>query len=274
VIEALTRSELRPGADLARIEAESVANEVQVVRAEQAVAQARALLEQYTGEPAPAVLNAAPFLAGSTPSRTPVESGIPAAHPYMRERQLSIDEIVARMKALEKGWYPRFSTLAAAFGRGSGARVNGPFAGGGHGLYPDNGNWAVGFSATFGILDYKTLRARKELELQRQRTEEARRELTRRELSGRMAQSRAQLESARRTAELAPRQQAFLKTALEQTTARYRAGLGTLLEVADAQRQLTQSEIDAALAALAVWRAELAVAYAQGDLEPFLARIP
>ena len=61
---------------------------------------------------------------------------------------------------------------------------------------------------------------------------------------------------------------------LEQTQARYRAGLGTILEVADAQRQLTQAEIEAALARLAVWRAELAVAYAQGDLEPFLARIP
>ena len=56
--------------------------------------------------------------------------------------------------------------------------------------------------------------------------------------------------------------------------ARYRAGLGTLLAVADAQRQLTQAEIDAALARLSVWRAELAVAYTQGDLEPFLARLP
>ena len=34
------------------------------------------------------------------------------------------------------------------------------------------------------------------------------------------------------------------------------------------------AEIEAALARLAVWRAELAMAYAQGDLEPFLARLP
>jgi outer membrane protein TolC len=65
-----------------------------------------------------------------------------------------------------------------------------------------------------------------------------------------------------------------LKSVLEQTQARYRAGLGTLLEVADAQRQLTQAEIDASLARLSVWRAELAVAHIQGDLEPFLARLP
>ena len=56
----------------------------------------------------------------------------------------------------------------------------------------------------------------------------------------------------------------------QQATARYKAGLGTIVEVAEAQRLLTQSEIDDALAKLGVWRAMLASAAAQGDLEPFL----
>jgi outer membrane protein len=112
------------------------------------------------------------------------------------------------------------------------------------------------------------------VEVQRQNREQARRELVERELSGRLAQAKAQLEGARRIAKLAPQQAKALQVVLEQTLARYRAGLGTLLEVADAQRQLTQAEIDAALARLAVWRAELAVAHTQGDLEPFLSRLP
>jgi outer membrane protein TolC len=271
VIGALTRAELRPGADLSRMQAEVVLQQTAVVRAQQAAAQARALLAQYTGEPAAIPLQSDLTVREITPS---APAGVIASHPYLRERQLSIEEIIARMKVLDRSWYPRLQTQAAAFGRGTGARVNGPFAGGANGLYPDHGNWAIGFSATFAILDYKVLRARKEIELQRQRTEEARRALTERELNGRLAQAQAQWEGARRIAALAPQQQTFLRSALEQAGARYRTGLGTLIEVSDAQRQLTQADVEVALARLAVWRAELALAYAQGDLAPFLARIP
>lgn len=272
VIEALAKAELRPGADLARIQADTIQVETQVVRAEQSVAQAKALLEQYVGA-AVKGLDGAPFLkadGGADASG----AGITAAHPQLVEQQRSIEEIIARMKAVDKGWYPKFAVQASAFGRGSGARVSGPFAGGAHGLYPDRGNWAVGFTATLPLLDFKQLRIRKEVEAQRQTREESKKELVERELSGRLAQAKAQLDGARRINTLAPRQLASLQSVLTQTQARYRAGLGTLLEVADAQRQLTQAEIEAALARLAVWRAELAMAYAQGDLEPFLARLP
>jgi outer membrane protein TolC len=271
IIEALTKNELRPGADLSRIQAESIFVETQVIRAEQSVAQAKALLEQYVGTPVKE-LDSAPFLKPETP--VAAIGGIAASHPQLLEQQRSIEEIIARMKAIDKGWYPKFNLQGAAFGRGSGARIEGPFGGFGRGLYPDHGNWALGFTATFPLLDYKQLRARKEIELRRQTREQSRRELIERELGGRLGQAKAQLDGARRIAELAPRQVQSLRAVFEQTQARYRAGLGTLLEVADAQRQLTQAEIDAALARLSVWRAELAVAHTQGDLDPFLARLP
>ena len=58
----------------------------------------------------------------------------------------------------------------------------------------------------------------------------------------------------------------------QQATARYRSGLATFVDVADAQRILTQTEIDDSLAKLNVWRAMLSVSAAQGDLQPFLER--
>ena len=58
-----------------------------------------------------------------------------------------------------------------------------------------------------------------------------------------------------------------------QATARYRAGLSTMVDVADAQRLLTQAEIDDALARLAVWRARLNLAAAGGSVEPFLKEV-
>ena len=48
------------------------------------------------------------------------------------------------------------------------------------------------------------------------------------------------------------------------------AGLGTALEVADAQRRLAQAEIDDSLARLGIWRARLAVFAAEGDITPLL----
>ena len=42
-------------------------------------------------------------------------------------------------------------------------------------------------------------------------------------------------------------------------------------EVAEAQRLLTQSEIDDVLARLGVWRGLLGIATAAGDIQPFVA---
>ncbi len=50
------------------------------------------------------------------------------------------------------------------------------------------------------------------------------------------------------------------RAATDQATARYQSGLGNIDEVAEAQRLLTQAEIDDALARLGVWRALLQIA--------------
>jgi len=60
------------------------------------------------------------------------------------------------------------------------------------------------------------------------------------------------------------------RTTEDQERSRYRAGLATLVDVADAQSLLVQAETDDALARLAVWQNLASVAAAQGDLQPFL----
>jgi outer membrane protein TolC len=60
---------------------------------------------------------------------------------------------------------------------------------------------------------------------------------------------------------------------VKQATARYQAGLANIDELAEAQRLLTQAEIDDALARLGVWRGLLAVATAAGDIQPFVAEV-
>ncbi|MBZ5583452.1 MAG: TolC family protein [Acidobacteriia bacterium] len=70
-----------------------------------------------------------------------------------------------------------------------------------------------------------------------------------------------------------PAQVSAARSAEQQASARYKAGLGVIDEVAEAQRLLTQAEIDDALARLGVWRGLLGVAIAMGDIQPFVAEV-
>ena len=160
------------------------------------------------------------------------------------------------------------------FGRGSGTNLNGPYPGGANGLGPTVGNWAVGATVTFPLLEYKTLRARRQLEDQRIGRESSRKALLERELAAALERAQVAVSGARSLALITPQQVALLQQTLAQITARYRAGLANLTEVTDTQRLLTQTEIDDALAILNVWRAELALAATQGDLAPFLSKVP
>jgi outer membrane protein TolC len=63
---------------------------------------------------------------------------------------------------------------------------------------------------------------------------------------------------------------AAARAAVQQASARYESGLGNIDALAEAQRLLTQAEIDDALARLGVWRGLLGIAAAAGDLQPFL----
>jgi outer membrane protein TolC len=125
-------------------------------------------------------------------------------------------------------------------------------------------------SVTFSALDYIGLRARREIESHREQAEEARYRRVLLELKTQQDRALAQLEGARQVAAQIPVQLAAARDAERQAGARYKAGLGTLVEVAEAQRLLTQIEIDEALSKLAVWRAWLGVAATAGDLAPLL----
>ncbi|HVY46917.1 MAG TPA: hypothetical protein VHB21_13610, partial [Minicystis sp.] len=59
--------------------------------------------------------------------------------------------------------------------------------------------------------------------------------------------------------------------AQQQASARYKAALSPVLEVAEADRLLAAAELDDAVARLEVWHALFAAAYAAGDVDRFLA---
>jgi outer membrane protein TolC len=269
VVSALVKAELRPGADESRVRAELAAAQTQGIQAQQAIAVARATLAQFTGlDPGQIALDTARLR--DLPAETPSGAASISNNPIAREQNAAVDEARAELKILDRSYYPRFLLEGAAYSRGSGAQTDGRILGGWNGLAPNVQNYGLGLTVSLPFLNIASIRAREAVQSANTRAEEARYQQVTTDLTARWNAARATLDAARRIAENTPVEVSAARAAVQQATARYQSGLGNIVEVADAQRLLTQAEIDDAIARLNVWRALLELQAAQGDIQPFL----
>jgi outer membrane protein len=268
-VGVLVKNELRPGADASRARAELALAETQLIQAEQAVEVGKAVLAQMLGvTPQSLQLDPGPLLQ---PPREPTASEAPPAqHPYARAQDAAIEQVRARERILDKSYYPHFTLEGTSYARGTGVRPDGTTGGAASGLGPNIQNWAIGMNVTFRLFDRFSIHARQEIERYNERAEAARYDQVLQDLNGQREQAKANLTGALRVARNTPIQLAAAVATMEQANARYKAGLATIVEVAEAQRLLSRSEIDDTLAKLGIWRARLALYVAQGDLAPFL----
>ncbi len=272
IIGAQVSAQLRPGADQSRAEAELAAARTQLIQAQQAADIARATLAQFVGgEPAQIAVSAQGLL--QLPAEGEVPPPNPAANPAVLEQHAAIEQVQAQLRVLARSYFPRFSLQGAAYARGSGAEINGERLGGVNGLAPNVQNYAIGFSVTFPVFDFAAIRAREAAQAASIRSQQAKADQLAVDLRAHWHRAVANLSGARRIAANTPVQVSAARAALEQATARYQSGLGNITEVAEAQRLLTQAEIDNALARLSVWRGLLGIATVAGDLRPFLAEV-
>jgi len=102
------------------------------------------------------------------------------------------------------------------------------------------------------------------------KAEQSRETLVGRQLQEQFSQAGAALRAMRSVAKNTPIQVEAVRTALAQATARYKAGLTSIDDVAQAQRLVVQAEMDDSIARLNVWRAFLQLQSVRGDLQPFL----
>lgn len=267
---ALVKAELRPGADQSRAEAEMAAARTQAIQARQAVEIARANLARFVGlEPAQITALTGKLLELPADRAAPALN--PASNPASVEQNAVVEQLRAQLRILERSYFPRFYLQGSAYARGTGAELNGTNLGGLNGLAPSTQDYALGFTVTFPVADRPALQAREARQAASIRAEEARYQQIATDLKARWNVAVATLEGARNVAGNAPVEVAAARAATSQATARYQAGLGNIDEVAEAQRLLTQAEIDDALARLGIWRGLLGVAAAAGDIRPFVA---
>jgi outer membrane protein len=271
-IHALTAAELRPGADESRIEAEKAAANTQLALATEAVEMGEATLAKFLSKPDDITkpLNSARLL-GNVPMEVEDDGAFhPERTPAMREQHAVVSQSASELRATDRSWVPQFNLEAAGYGRGTGAETDGQRLGGANGLAPTVGNYAVGLNVTFGFLDFASIHAREASQAATLKAEESRETLVGRQLQEKFTQARAALRATRSVAKNTPIQVEAARTALAQATARYKAGLTSIDDVAQTQRLVVQAEMDDSIARLNVWRALLQLESVRGDLQPFL----
>jgi outer membrane protein TolC len=203
----------------------------------------------------------------------PLDRTLPAlntsVNPLVAEQDAAVEQSKAQLAVLERTYFPRFYAQGAAYARGTSAELSGSILGGLNGLGPNTQDYALGFTVQFPVLDRFAIQAREAAQSATVRANAARSQQIATEVRARWNMAVATLKGARRIAENTPIQVAAARAAAQQASARYQSGLGNIDDVAEAQRLLTQSEINDALARLGVWRALLGIATAAGDIQPF-----
>jgi outer membrane protein TolC len=124
--------------------------------------------------------------------------------------------------------------------------------GGLNGLAPNVQDYALGLSVTFPLLELPAWHAREASQNAEIRSEEAKAAQIAVDLKAQWNRAVAMLNGARRIAGNKPLDVSAARTAVNQASARYQAGLANIDELAEAQRLLTQAEIDNVLARLGV----------------------
>lgn len=262
---ALARQGLRPGADSARTAADVAAAEIDVARAEQVVAVALARVANAIGADGSVEIDTTAIQLGTIGIVEQVR------HPAERVADADMQAAAAQQRVAATAWLPRIDLLGAAFARGSGEPVIGiPSAVPMRGIAPNVGNWAVGVIASWPLTGVPAWRAEQRRAEAEADAAQARALTVHNTLTAERAEAQAALQGAQRIAARTAALVSAANATLEQFLARYRAGLTTHVEVADAQRQLARAEMDDAVAQLEVIAARLRQAQANGDLAQFL----
>ena len=266
----LADNQLRPGAEASRADAEFAAAQTRGILARQTLVLAQASLARVLGvDGGLAGVDAAGLLDAVSPAAAAAPIA-PAPHPLLQVRQAAVDASLAQEAVLADTNRPRLFLQSALFARGSGAAFNGALDGGSSGLWFDRANWAGGLQVVFpNLFELSSLRARRAASAAATRAERARHDEAQLLVASQQRAAAAVVEAARAVAANTPVQLAAARQSEAQASARYQAGLASIVEVADTQSLLAQAEYQDAAARVDIWRALLAEAAARGDLASF-----
>jgi outer membrane protein len=269
-VHTLVDNTLKPGVDASRADAQLALARTQLYQAQQAEEAALSTLAALMGSAGAQISLDTGHLLDVPPADS-LPGFQPADNPLAKDQMAAVKQVQAQEKILSKTDYPRIFLQAEGFARGSEVGTNGSIIGNWNGLAPARGNWIAGATITFpNVFDFKALSAEKRITKANERSQQALYDQTIQDLTGQVQTALSALKSAQLVAQQTPIELSAARASETQSRARYDAGLATIVEVAEAESLLAQAETDDAVARLNVWRGLFGVAYAQGNLDPFL----
>jgi outer membrane protein TolC len=267
--QAGTKSGMRPPIDLTRAQADVATLDVRRIRATAGLQAARAALAASIGSTAIEV-DAEPLADDQTPG--------PAFDEALRiaaQRNPAIAAALARVRAqtwstkeITRELLPNLFASAGLNGRAGGmaATAGGPTAYG-DGWLPDIANWHLGLVLQWNLFD-GTVLARREASKAREQAMQADLELERMVTALGAEKSWLDLDAALRALPGLAQAVAAAQANQQQADARFRAGLGTIIELADAEALLTNAQLELAVGQFTVARARAVLARMMGQPTP------
>ncbi len=274
VVNAQVKAYLKPGADASLAEAQLANASNQLLRARLAKEIALANLANAIGAGGSEVSIDPTGLATDTQAtQTQQTKPIFEEVPVLKSSRASIVAAIAQRKVLDKENFPVFHLLGGFSTRGSGLGLDGKHdqSLGGNGVFPVIPNYQLAVIVNWNFLDYFRTKAQKKVQDQRINAQQQEYNLVMQNLRTEDVKSRARVKTAVQIAANMPIQVHAAEHAVQQAEARYKTGLGSVAQVAEANQVLAQSRMQEAIARVGIWRALLAVASVHGDLKPFLA---
>ena len=247
---------LRSPIELTRAEADLSRYEIGVIRAQGGLQVAEVVLAAAMG---------APDQAFDVSGTAPTPSELPSLADAIREagtRDPVLQEALARLKVQEKttsaiaaNLRPNLFATAALSGRAGGATPSGAGnAADGAGFLPDVPNWDVGLVLSWTLFDGVTWARRNASRAAEQERREEVSLYREREIAG-VEQAYVRVETAKSAVPALESAVAGAVANYKQADARFRAGLGNAVELADAEQLRTNAEIQLALGLFEVARA-------------------
>ncbi len=265
---ASVASQMRPPVDLTRAEADLARFELGKIRAEGGLRVARSIFAAAVGVPEPELdaIDGHPG-AGDLPS---IEASMQRAEqndPALMEARARLAAQRAQSHAIMTQMRPNLFGTAMISGRGGGAPPNsGPSSPYG-GWLPTIPNWSAGIVLSWPVFDASVLA--------RRAASRAREDALSAEIAAARQRVTTLVQRAYREAEIAAKAMGALERAAQaarenyaQAEARYKAGLGSSVELSDAETLRTEAEIQLAIGVFQRARARAALDRATAGKKP------
>ncbi len=253
-------AKLRPPIEETRAEADLARFEVDRVRAEGAVTSAEAVLAAAIGAPDPGIDAGADDVTYATfPALDAAVQGLDRHDPSLRAAADVLHGQQELTKAIEAELHPDLSVVAGFTGRAGGAPVAANSTPAGGGWLPDVPNYDAMLMFTWPIFD-RTVSVRAETSRRLERVRAAEVDAQRELLRGRAAQAYVDLQVATTAVPALQRAADAARANQDQADARFKAGMATAVELADAEALLTDAEIQLAIGQFQLARARARLA--------------